>query len=162
MIFLKLSWHGMTMPLTNALTLLMGLWYIVFAVTQTDGPFNLFAGLKGLPYTIGKLFQCSICLSLWVSLGLFGIYQQWGIEWIYPIALAGVLVLIWQVHDVFHSWWRDRVLQDRLARLPEIRDMLLDNEVLAEYVDEICVAYIGTTQSLEDILLETKGQLADA
>ena len=61
-------------------------WYLSFAVTSTDGPFNIFRRLRQtLP--LGGLTACIICLIFWIAL-VIGFLQ--GLTLIESIASAGI------------------------------------------------------------------------
>lgn len=42
--------------------------YLTWCINNTEGPFNVFAKMRRLPFTFGDMAQCYWCTSLWVAL----------------------------------------------------------------------------------------------
>lgn len=42
-------------------------WYAAYVLIKTDGPFRVFARIRGVT-TIGGLLECTYCLILWTAL----------------------------------------------------------------------------------------------
>lgn len=56
--------------LLSLILLTFATFYVTYAVTRSNGPFNVFQGARDkLPH--GGLLLCHTCLALWVSLVLF-------------------------------------------------------------------------------------------
>lgn len=54
--------------MANWVLLISATAYLTWVIGHTEGPFNLFAKLRGLPWTFGEMAQCYWCTSLWVAL----------------------------------------------------------------------------------------------
>ena len=59
------------MPISDSIIwIIIGMWYPVVAITESDGPLDIFEHLRNTRY-IGGLFACPVCLTIWVAGGLY-------------------------------------------------------------------------------------------
>lgn len=79
--------------------ILPAIWYWVIAITDSDGPLNIFEWLREAPF-IGGLFSCYICLSIWVAGGMFSL-QLFAPALLAVSAIAGLFVAIYRVIAFF-------------------------------------------------------------
>lgn len=79
--------------------LLLGLatYYVALALTRSDGPFGCFRWLRSaLPH--GGLLECLVCLSLWVGVGFYLLWQI-APAVVQGVAVAGAAVVIDRLTD---------------------------------------------------------------
>lgn len=63
-------------------------WYVVYTVTRTDGPWQVFLRMRER-YPLGGLTTCPKCLAFWLAL-IFLVLVYFDVAWLaYPFALAG-------------------------------------------------------------------------
>lgn len=92
----------MTLSLPDLLILALATWYIAHAVVNTHGPFNAFATLRGR-FPLGGLLTCTVCLSLWIALLLWLIWQTPAQPIVYVPALAGAALMLGSYSGASHS-----------------------------------------------------------
>jgi hypothetical protein len=116
------------------LVMLGAVTYLVIALTETDGPLNVFERLRNLPY-VGKLFECPICASFWIALLVQWLYLETTFL-VYALALAGNFVVIGRMWDKATVGKRQEQDRERIAIAEELVSslMALSNEDFARVV----------------------------
>lgn len=64
-------------------------YYWALAISRTDGPFGVFIAVRKL----GKLFECLVCLSLWMGAVFALLWPTPFAPIVYVSAIAGVSIL---------------------------------------------------------------------
>lgn len=109
--------------MADSLVLLAALSYLVIAITETDGPANLFARARELRF-VGKLFECPICASIWLALIVLGIYPYVPFL-VYALALAGVFVVLGRIWERATAERKLRYERERLEGAEELLSTIL-------------------------------------
>lgn len=119
------------------LVMSLALAYLVIAITETEGPFNLFEKARQWRF-VGKVFECPICASLWLGLLVLGL-NELGLDFLlYALALAGVFVLGLRLFDTLTLPIRDKSEKERIENADALLSALsaLDNESLMRAIVE--------------------------
>lgn len=108
---------------TDWLLMLSAVAYLVIAITETDGPANLFAWFRERPL-VGKLFECPICASIWLALLVLGLMPQIPFL-VYGLALAGQFVVIGRIWEKARLGRKQALERERIDNAEELLSSMM-------------------------------------
>lgn len=90
------------MTLSDLLIIALATLYIAHSVTETHGPFDVFAKLREMNWH-GGLLNCAVCASLWAALINYLLLYHTPLAWlVYLFAIAGGAVALMAYTGVKH------------------------------------------------------------
>lgn len=90
------------MTLPDLLIIVLATLYVAHSVTETHGPFDVFAKLRGMRWH-GGLLNCTVCASLWAALACYLLlYHTPLAPVVYILAIAGGAVVLMAYAGVKH------------------------------------------------------------
>ena len=80
------------MTLLDLLLLSLAAWRLSYLIASEEGPYHILTRFRAR-FSLGGLTTCIYCLSVWMALGVYVLYQYWQPP-VYVLAVSGLALML--------------------------------------------------------------------